>query len=378
MIEFHPLLVNLSFLNAQPTGITTYAANLFPHLKSLDPTLLVSQAIDGYNCYSVPPNLTPAHGTKGHFLRLLWTQMHLSRIYHKLSSSLLFSPVPEAPLFSSCRYVVMVHDLIPLRFPRRSPLTPYFRYYIPQVLAQAEHIICNSKATAQDVADFYHIPSKKITPIPLAYDADRFRFLDLPCGSTPFKDMEGEGERGQLQSDRPYFLYIGRHDPYKNLSRLIDAFAAIPSCRECQLWVTGSPDRRYTPALIAQAEKLGLSSQVKFLNYVPYDHLPILLNQALALVFPTLWEGFGIPVLEAMACGTPVITSNCASLPEVAGDAALLVDPYNVGEIASAMQAIAADSSLRSCLSSLGLARASQFSWAKTGQATVEILERYL
>ena len=103
-----------------------------------------------------------------------------------------------------------------------------------------------------------------------------------------------------------------------------------------------------------------------------------ILNQAVALVFPSLWEGFGIPVLEAMACGTPVITSNLSSLPEVSGDAALLVNPYNTEEIAAAMQAIAGNSQLRARLSQLSLERASQFSWAKTGQATVEVLQKYL
>jgi glycosyltransferase involved in cell wall biosynthesis len=353
------LLINLSFLFAKPTGITTYAANLFPHLQFLKPTLLVGRDITNYTCYPVPRNLTPEQGTQGHFRRLLWTQWQLPGIYEKLRSRLLFSPIPEAPLYSNCRYVVMVHDLIPLRFPRRlSPLTPYFRYYIPQVLAQAEHIICNSAATARDLTDFFQIPEKKITSILLAYDTNHFRFLDL--------------------SSRNYFLYIGRHDPYKNLQSLIDAFAALPSCRDYELWLAGSPDQRYTPSLKAKVEQLGISNQVKFLDYVPYDQLPTIINQAIALVFPSLWEGFGLPVLEAMACGIPVITSNLSSLPEVAGNAALLVNPYNTGEITEAMQAVATDSALRSRLRTLGLNRASQFSWAKTGLATAEVLKQYL
>jgi glycosyltransferase involved in cell wall biosynthesis len=119
---------------------------------------------------------------------------------------------------------------------------------------------------------------------------------------------------------------------------------------------------------------LGLGERVKFLDYLPYDRLPILLNQALALVFAPLWEGFGLPVLEAMGCGTPVITSNLASLPEVAGEAAILVNPYDIGEISSAMQAIAGDSQLRSHLRALSLQQARRFSWAKTGQATLKVL----
>lgn len=291
---------------------------------------------------------------------MLWTQLQLPRIYQQLRSRLLFSPVPEAPLCSNSRYIVTVHDLIPLHFPKLfSPqVTTYYRHYIPQVLKQAQHILCNSTATAQDITKFFHISASRITPILLGHDAGHFRFLDLP--------------------KRNYFLYIGRYDPYKNLHRIVAAFAALPSRCDYELWLAGATDPRYTPILKAEIDHLGITEQVKFLDYVPYSQLPIIINSAIALVFPSLWEGFGLPVLEAMACGTPVITSNLASLPEVTGDAALLVNPYNTAEITAAMQIIAADSGLRQHLSTLSLSRASSFSWVKTGVATVEVLSQYL
>jgi glycosyltransferase involved in cell wall biosynthesis len=330
-LSLNSVLINLSFLFDKPTGIATYATNLIPHLNQLNPTLLTAKKIDNFNCYQIPPGLTPEQGTKGHLRRLLWTQLELGQIYQKLRSRLIFSPVPEAPLYNKCRFIVTVHDLIPLRFPQPySPLTLYFRYYLPQVLNQAEHIICNSTATARDITDFFQIPAHKITPILLAYDSDRFRVLD---------------DDNQLGD---YFIYIGRHDPYKNLHRLIDAFALLPKNSNYQLWFAGSTDRRYTPKLQAQVDELGLKERVKFLDYVPYEQLPILINKAIALVFPSLWEGFGIPVLEAMACKTVAIASNIPSLSEIAGDAAILVDPYNTKEIAAAMQTIAEDSQLRS------------------------------
>ncbi len=228
---------------------------------------------------------------------------------------------------------------------------------MPQVLAQAAHIICNSEATARDISYFYGISDKKITPIPLAYDASRFRPLT-----------------SESEVATPYFLYLGRHDPHKNLSRLIAAFAQIPSSSECQLWLAGPSDRRYTPQLQAQVRELGLQERVKFLNYVPEAELPQLFNRALALVFPTLWEGFGIPLLEAIACGTPAIASNLGAAPEVVGQAALLVDPYKIEEIAAAMTALLQDAQLRSHLSHLGLQQAHQFSWAKTGEKTRKVL----
>ncbi|MGH1394903.1 MAG: glycosyltransferase family 4 protein [Trichormus sp.] len=352
------LLINLSFLLTQPTGTTNYALNLLPHLKLLQPTLLVAQNISGYNCYPIPPNQTAEQGGKGHLRRLVWTQLQLPKIYHRLKSHLLFCPIPEAPLYSNCRSVVMFHDIIPLRFPKRfSPITPYYRYYVPQVLKQAQHIICNSQATAEDLTNYYGISASKITSIPLAHDRNHFRYLNLPTSN--------------------YFLYIGRQDTYKNLHRLIAAFAALPN-NDYELWLAGPTDKRYTPLLQTQIAELGITHRVKFLNYVAYSELPTIINQAIALVFPSLWEGFGFPVLEAMACGTPVITSNLSSLPEVAGDAAILINPYNTGEITDAMQIVANDIKLRSRLSLQGIARAKQFSWEKTGLATVEVLSRYL
>nr|WP_199332578.1 glycosyltransferase family 1 protein [Anabaena catenula] len=353
------MLINLSVLSRKPTGITTYANNIFLYLQYLNPTLLISSLLPDYTCYQIPPNLTPEQGFKGHLRRLVWTQFQLPKIYKNLKSHLLFSPIPEAPLYANCRFIVMSHDMIPLRFPKRfSPLTPYHRYYTPQVFNQAQHIICNSEATAKDITDFYQIPINKITPIPLAYDRTHFQFLNLPTSN--------------------YFLYIGRQDPYKNIQRLISSFAALPNRGDYELWLAGPTDKRYTPLLEKQLEELQITHLVKFLNYVPYDELPIIINQALALVFPSLWEGFGLPVLEAMACGTPVITSNISSLPEVAGDAAILINPYNVGEITAAMQAIINDSEMRKQLSQKGITRANQFSWEKTGLATVEVLKQYL
>jgi len=245
-----------------------------------------------------------------------------------------------------------------LRFPKRlSPLTTYHKYYTPEVFKQAEHIICISESTANDIIQFYQIPSHKITPILLAGDNSHFQFLNLPT--------------------RNYFLYIGRQDPYKNLQRLITAFSALPNRNDYELWLAGPYDQRYSPLLEIQTQELGINHLVKFLNYVSSDELPIIINQAIALVFPSLWEGFGLPVLEAMACGTPVITSNVSSLPEVAGDAAILINPYNPGEITAAMTTIINDSETRKQLSEKGLKRANQFSWEKTGLATVEVLKQY-
>lgn len=359
MLNQH-LIVNLSILFDRPTGIATYAGNIIPYLKQLNPTLLTSREYPDFNCYPIASNMTPLQGKVGHFSRLLWTQFQVPKIYQQLGGTLLFSPLPEAPLGQVCRTVVMVHDLIPLRFPSlTSPLSHYFRHYAPIVLKNALHIICNSQATAKDIVDYYHIEPEKITAIPLGYDPTHFR---------PQPPL----------SQGSYFLYVGRQDPYKNLHRLIAAFAALPQRGDYQLYVVGTPDPRYSPKLLEIAKSHGVQEQVKFLNYVSYQQLPSLYSGAQALVFPSLWEGFGIPALEAMACGTPVITSNISALPEVVGDAGLLVDPYSVQSITEALVTVLADSQLRLQMSHLGLERAAQLSWDTTGKKTQEVLQRYI
>ena len=356
------LLINLAVLFDKPTGIATYAQNIIGSLESLNPTLLSARTFDrNFEQYAIAANMTPAQGSKGHLKRLWWTQFQLPKIYRELKADLIYSPIPEAPLYDKSRYIVMAHDLIPLRFPRRtSPLTKYFRYIVPLVLHQAEHIICNSQATARDLRDYYGIAADKITPILLGYDAANFYPQTV---ATYF--------------DRPYFLYLGRQDPYKNLAGLIDAFAAIPN-RDYYLAIAGSSDPRFTPQLQQQALELGVSDRLKWLDYLDYQELPVVISGAIALVFPTFWEGFGLPVLEAMACGTPVITSNLASLPEITGDAAILIDPYDEAAITSAMVDLAKDKKMRSQLSQLSIQQARKFSWTKTGIATKEVLTQYL
>jgi glycosyltransferase involved in cell wall biosynthesis len=350
------LLINLSFIPSKPTGHAVYAQSLLPALRELDPVLLTPKPIEDFTCHQISAKLNPDFGTRGHFDRLLWTQFRLPSLYRKLKASLLFSPIPEMPLWMGCRSVVVLHDLIPLRFPRRSPLTPYFRYYIPQVLRQAQHVICNSRATAQDAIDYYQIPAKKLTVVYPAYDVQHFKYLNLPTQN--------------------YLLYVGRHDAYKNLERAISAFAQVKN--DCEFWIAGSPDARYTPRLHQQVAELGLTDRVKFLSYVAYADLPKLINGAIGLVFVSLWEGFGLPVLEAMACGTPVITSNISALPEVANHAALLVDPENILEIADAMRSLMQQPQLRQDLRQLAIDRATHFRWEKTSQLARQVLQDYI
>ena len=326
----HKLNINLSFLASQPTGISNYALNVIPALKSLSPLLFTPFKVASYGAedhYFLSPRMSTDYGRLGHLRRLLWLQLGAQRVFQPSHHSLVFTPLPEAPLYSNSRYIATAHDTIPLKFPAGSGLlNRYFKYYVPQVLRQAEHIICNSKTTAADIMEAYDIPAKRVTPIYLGYDDALFRPLEL--------------------APQNYFLYVGRHSPHKNLLRLIQAFGQT-NHSETELWIAGLGNKRYTSQLEACIAELDLGDHVRFLGYVTDAELPRLISQALAFVFPSLWEGFGLPILEAMACGTPVITSNCASMVEVAGDAALLINPYQTTELTQAMIRILEDLSLR-------------------------------
>ena len=376
------LLMSLAVVGRSPTGLANYAVNLAHCLPLAGTTFLTPFAMPDLMaaetgnpspsaCIPIPANLSADDGKRGHLNRLTWTQWGLPPIYQQTQTQLLFSPVPEAPLGKGCHSVVMVHDLIPLRFPRwRSPLYSYFRFYVPAVLRQARHILCNSTATATEIMEWYGISAQNITPIPLAYDARNFH---VPVAADLAQPKSG---------DRPYFVHLGRHDPHKNVGILIEAYAEMVGLLgegdRPDLWLIGPADARYTPALQARAQALGIADRVKYLGYVPYSDLPKILAGAIALLFPSLWEGFGFPVLEAMACGTPVVTSTVSALPEVAGEAALLIDPRNPQALAAAMADLARDATLRAQLTQAGLARATQFSWHKTAQQTAEVLAQYL
>jgi len=241
---FKTLLINCSFLIKEPTGISAYTQNILPSLFFFQPILLASNPITNYYHYQIPERLNPDYGTIAHFRRLGWTQQQLPKIYKRLDAALLFSPIPEAPLYSSCRYVVTVHDLIPLRYPKRfSPLTPYFRLYIPQVLNQAKHIICNSQATADDMIHFWGIPARKITPILLAYDQQHF----FPSPSSRLHPNETLTPATSIKNQPcRYFLHLGRPDPHKNVGRLIAAFAKVPAT-DNELWLIGPPRSPRSP-----------------------------------------------------------------------------------------------------------------------------------
>jgi glycosyltransferase involved in cell wall biosynthesis len=358
------LIVNLSALMEKPTGLSVYAANVVPRLAEFEPIVLLRESLveswaskyPGLRLEAIRDDLSADSGAKGHARRLTWVETVLSKRLRRTADPVLFSPVPEAPFRGSVPTVVTVFDFIPrLFYPATHPLYRYTRHYVPRVLRRATRVLAISDATARDAVVFGGIDRSKIDVTPLACDTEHFRPLGL--------------ER------KPYFLYLGRCAPYKNVELALRGFADA-AIEGFEFVMAGPPDPGFDDLLREFRDRRGV--QVRFVPYPSYESLPRLLNEATALIFPSRYEGFGLPILEAMACGTPVVTSDVSSMPEVAGGAATLVGPNDAHPVSEAMIQLAHRGEHWLDLSERGLVRASEFSWDSTGARTASVLRTLL
>ncbi|MCP9841347.1 glycosyltransferase family 4 protein [Synechococcus sp. J7-Johnson] len=348
-------LFNGSYLGQRPTGIGVVARELAAALDPVLVPLLDPCGGDRPGSLKIPANLSPEHGRAGHLRRLLWTQRELPKLLRRSGAPLLLSPLPEAPLGRGVRSVVLAHDLLPLRYPQLTPLLAYHLAYVPLVLHRAVRVLCNSEATAREVHQRLGVPARRLVPIRLGFSPGLLRPLGL--------------ER------QPFFLVLGRHDPHKNLERVLRAFADLQD-RDHRLALVGPQDPRYTPRLRRLASELGIAGRCDWRDWVSDQERLDLLNRCRGLVMASLWEGFGLPALEGMACGAPVIAAEAGALPEVVGEAALRVDPRSVGAIGSAMAALIQQPALAAQLGEAGLLQATRFRWADTGRAVEELLRQ--
>jgi glycosyltransferase involved in cell wall biosynthesis len=258
--------------------------------------------------------------------------------------------------------VVTIHDCIHLLFPQYHPRggAAYARFMMGRALERSERVFTVSEASKRDILRFYPTAdSESIQVIPNAID-------------TALIEDPGEEERQRVreryQIRGRFVLYAGNIKPHKNLDRLIDAFGQLkqrPGHEDLKLIIIGEDINRFA-SLRRRVEAARVRQDVRFFGFVPETTLAALYRMAEVFAFPSLYEGFGLPPLEAMACGTPVVTSNISSLPEVVGDAALLVDPYDVEDIASALERVLGDEELRSDLKARGRIRARLFSWDRS------------
>jgi len=269
------------------------------------------------------------------------------------------------------KVVSIIYDMIPLLFPEVLAEQPFsIRVGWPlnfRKLKESHALIAISKATRDDAVRVLGVDPERIFVLYPAVD----HLLFNPGRSTAPAAWETVRKRYGIEGD--YLLYVGDVDWRKNLDRVLDAFASVPS--SVSLVLAGKKAITHPP-LHDLIRRLGIEKRVILTGFVPDDDLPLLYGHALALLFPSLYEGFGLPVAEAMACGCPVVTSNVSSLPEVAGDAALLVDPGSVAEIAAATQRIISDHALRERLRNDGFRQAGRFSWERHAAGVLDILRK--
>lgn len=294
-------------------------------------------------------------------------QMALRQAARRERLHLYHSPYYLMPYALPCPAVVTVHDLIPHAMPGSLPdprLAPLYRLLVGLAVRRAAHVIVDSQATREDLLRYRHVAPGRVTSIPLAAE-ERFH------------PVSADALRLRLKLDRPYLLYLGTNKPHKNLVRLVNAWASVPAAArgDCQLVLAGYLDPRYPQAAQAAAP---LGEAVRLLGEVAAEDLPALYSGARWLVFPSLYEGFGLPVLEAMACGTPVACSRGSSLGEVAGDAALTFDPTDVPSIAAVLARLPGDDRLRSEMAPRAREQAARFSWEATARATLAVYHHVL
>jgi glycosyltransferase involved in cell wall biosynthesis len=358
---------------ARRTGTENYSLHLVRELL----TLGEARCFRLYFNQAPRPGLLP-EGADWRVVRFprLWTHFRLSWEMVTRPPDLLFVPSHVLPLVHPQRSVVTVHDLGYHYYPEAHTAfqNVYLRWSTRYNARAATRIVADSEATQRDLMHYYGIPEDRIRVVYPGRDESLVPVVE------PVTLARVRARYGLSDS---YLLYVGTLHPRKNLVRLVQAFAVLlrsslsmpePLPSNLQLVLAGQKGWLYDK-VFAQVRELGLTERVVLTGYVPDADLPVLLSGALAFVFPSLHEGFGLPVLEAMACATPVICSNVSSLPEVAGDAALLVDPLDTGLLAEAISQIVIDEGLRRMLVERGFRQIRRFSWRRCAREILQILE---
>jgi alpha-1,3-rhamnosyl/mannosyltransferase len=347
------------------SGIGTYLRGLVPALRQLQSKSEELVFIEGKKKSTLAGQSRSVHVSAPMYS--LREQILIPKASRALSAALLHSPHYNIPLMMAGQCVVTVHDLIHLKFPQflRSPLAKaYAHFFFRHVIPRTRAILTVSEHTKKDLVEWLKIPARQIT---VAYPGvpDSFQ-LQSPDVIT--KTLKTFG----LTKD--YFLFVGNLKEFKNVQFLIKTYKVLAEkLTDCPPLVLVG--RNFIPGF---ERELAAIPSVHWLHEVDPESLPALYGGALALVFPSLYEGFGFPPLEAMACGTPVICSQSASLPEVVGDAALFIDPTSVDSLLQAMTQLHQDSAMRQDLTAKGLVRATQFSWKTLAQKTFQVYRQCL
>ena len=302
-------------------------------------------------------------------VRIAWEQLVQPMRLMAERVDLLHSLAFVQPVVLPCPGIVTIYDLSFVLFPQR--LQPWRRLYLrwgsTLSARRAKRVVAISASTKRDIISLLGVPEEKVDVVPCGVDDD-FRPVDKP-------GLLDELRRKHSLPPR-MLLFVGTIEPRKNLTTLLKSYALLRERMKPPPLVIGGPKGWRHDEVFSLAEELDLVDEVLFPGYIARDELPLWYNAADLFVYPSLYEGFGLPPLEAMACGTPVVVSDTSSLPEVVGDAGILVDPTSAEEIARAMERVLTDMDLRDLLRAKGLDRARTFTWQRTARDTVRVYDR--
>ncbi|MEN9936086.1 MAG: hypothetical protein RLZZ387_2665 [Chloroflexota bacterium] len=366
-INAHLLAHTRSYRRA---GVSNYVEALLTHLGQIDRqnrySVYTTRGL-GRGALGLPPNfrvrpsLLPTINPR---VRIPWEQLLAPALLRLGGADVYHGVLNVVPLASPVPSVVTIHDLSAFLFPQtfRRVNRTYTRWAIRVAARRSARILAVSEFTKQEIVRWLCVPPERVV---VTYDAcdDRFAPPD-PAELAAFRRQKGLPER--------FVLFLGTLEPRKNLRLLLDAYALAARDIDAPLIIAGSKGWLYEPVL-ARAEELGLGDRLRFVGYVDQAEQPLWYAAATAFAFPSLYEGFGMPPLEAMACGTPVVVSSSSSLPEVVGDAGLVVSPSDPEELADALRRVVTDAELRTELRARGLRQARRFSWRETAERTLDV-----
>ena len=366
-VNAHLLSMTESFRSA---GISWYIQNLLRHLPEADPAIGYTVFV-GEDRYGGVPGVQlrvsrlPTHRPT---VRILWEQAIQPWALRQAGVDLLHGLALVGPMMGACPFVVTIHDLSFVYYPQsfQSLKRLYLQVFTRLSVRRARRVIAISENTKRDVVQQYGIPPGNVD---LVYYGSDPTFRPLP----PDQVAHFRAER---RLPERFILFVGTLEPRKNVVRLVEAYAQLPVDRP-PLMLVGGKGWLYNETY-ARVEDLGLAGEVEFVGYVPGEELPWWYNAAELFVYPSLYEGFGLPPLEAMACGTPVVSSKVSSLPEVVGPGGLLVDPTDTVALASAMERLLTDRDAHDRIAAAGLAQAKTFSWPEAARRTVDSYRRAL
>lgn len=367
--------INAHLLSPEPgyrqAGVSEYIDQIMRHLWAINPnqrwTIYAPPGVTR-ETLDAPENVrlrTSRFQTSRPTTRILWEQTVAPLTLLRDRPNILFCPLNVVPMLASCPTIVMVHDLAFLRYKLHKPAKRFYLSVLTWLsVKRASHVLTVSEFTRREVMELLHVPDYKVAAVPNGRKED-------------FGPVEPEVvAQFRAQHDLPpqFLLTVGTLEPRKNIPTLIRAYAEAKDRLGMPLLIGGGKGWLYDE-IFALVQELGLQQDVRFIGFIPREQLQLYYAAATAFVYPSLYEGFGLPLLEAMSVGTPVVSSDAGALVEVAGDAALIVPATDVTQMAEALVRVTQDEPLRAELRTKGLARSQQFSWHAAAKETLRWLQ---